>query len=158
MTQRKRSPGGTWTSPSDQESSTRYPKPDRSNQVRSKTKDDNGVLDIGWAEGTLRDGRPYLAELWAQDQITSMTVFISTQGIPSLDDADSARLLEDNGLVKFGSQRYCSARSWDDASGEPMWSINLVVGDEDNTFVTDSIPFFPYPYRPPLSDEVQVTS
>lgn len=144
VTQRKTSPHKPGTSPSDQDSSTGYPKPDRSDQVRTRTKGDDGILDIGWAEGTLKDGRPYVSELWAQDQVTSMTVFISSQGIPSLDDDDSARLLEDNGLVEFGSKTYCSARQFEDAAGEPMWSINLMVGDDEDTFVRGSIPFFPY--------------
>lgn len=139
-------PRGSKASQGKKPSATKYPKADRSDQVRHRTKDADGSIDIGWAEGTLKDGRPYVAELWAEDQLTLMVLFISKKGIPSLGRDASARLLEENGLVTFLRERYCSARSFIDAAGNPMWSINLVIGDEDELYAKSPILFFPYVY------------
>jgi hypothetical protein len=35
-------------------------------------KDEDGVIDIGWCEGILLDGRAFRAEMWAQDQISML--------------------------------------------------------------------------------------
>ena len=53
--------------------SAKYPPIDRSDYRVDRTKDDFGILDIGWAEGLLAGGRPYRMELWAQDQVTVLT-------------------------------------------------------------------------------------
>jgi hypothetical protein len=59
-----------------------YPKPDRSNVPRNFTKTpENDVIDVGWQEGVLKDGRPFHGEYWAQDQVGVMTFFFSTVGI-----------------------------------------------------------------------------
>jgi hypothetical protein len=124
------------------------PVPDRSKRQRRATKDDEGVLDIGWAAGTLKDGRPYFAELWAQDQVTSVTVFFSRQGLEDLGSDEACTLLEDEGLLRFGPKRYCSAQPCPDDAGEPMWSVNLVVGDDEETFLAgDSFGFRRYGTR-----------
>ena len=45
----------------------KYPRPDRSAfKPNFHKSQDNPALDIGWAEGTLRDGRPLRAECWAE--------------------------------------------------------------------------------------------
>src|SRR5690348_9826155 len=115
----------------------RYPRPDRSgfspNLHRTA---ENPALDIGWAEGKLKDGRPYRAECWAEGGITSLTLFFSTLGIEGLTDAEFAALLEAEGLMQFtGAERYVAAAPFTDASGNAMWSVNIVVGDDEDTFV-----------------------
>lgn len=118
---------------------------DRSKQIPNRTKTaENDVIDIGVSEGHLRDGRPYRAELWAQDQVTSITFFIPRTNGEILDDAATVRLLEDEGLVTFGPKRYCGARPFEDDAGQPVWSINMVVGDDEETFLSDSFRFAPY--------------
>ena len=115
-----------------------YPKPDRSDFRPRFVKDDDGVLDIGWAEGTLSDGRPYRLEYWAQDQVTCLTIFVAFAGLDLADRERVALFLEQEGLVTFrGRQRYASARQMRDASGQEVWSINVVVGDTEHNFVTD---------------------
>jgi hypothetical protein len=123
------------------------PRPDRSGIQRNFAKTaDNDVLDIGWAEGKLPDGRPYFAELWARDQVTSVTVFFSRTNLERLTDDSTASLLEQYRLVKF-RKRHCGVTPWTDSAGNKMWSVNLVVGDADKTYLTDRFRFFPY--RPP---------
>lgn len=119
----------------------RYPRPDRSTfKPNFHKSDENPALDIGWAEGTLKDGRPYRAECWAEDGVTSLTLFFSTIGCESFTDADFAELLEAEGLMQFtGERRYVAAAPLTDSSGNEMWSVNVVVGDDEETFVIDQL-------------------
>lgn len=123
-----------------------YPQPDRSNQTPNRAKTpENDVLDIGWNEGVLSDGRPYRVECWAQDQTTFLTYFFSTHGLENVTDARFAELLVREGLLRFtGSQRYVAARTLKDASGNAMWSVNVVIGDDEDTFVADRGPLRSY--------------
>ena len=128
--------------------SLKYPRPNRSNQRRNFTKTaENDALDIGWCEGHLQDGRPYFAEVWAQDQVTNVVVFFSRLNLEGLTDDAAADLLEHEGLVTF-KKRYCSVSPWSDASGNKLWSVNLVVGDDEETFLEDAFKFLPY--LPPI--------
>jgi hypothetical protein len=45
----------------------KYPISDRSNQPVNFVKDEDGVLDIGWCDGALSDGRCFRAEMWPQE-------------------------------------------------------------------------------------------
>ena len=116
--------------------STRYPKPDRStfqpNFIKTR---DNDALDIGWAEGTLSDGRPYRMEYWCQDGLSIVTFFLSTIDL-DLDDPSSMRtFLEGEGLVRFLTPDCTPAGGrWADSAGSEMWSLNVVIGDEDNLY------------------------
>ena len=120
---------------------TEYPRPDRSAfKPNFHKSDDNPALDIGWAEGTLKDGRPYRAECWAEDGLTSLTFFLSRIGLETLSDADFAALLEAEGLLRFtGEKRYVAAGPLIDSSGNEMWSVNVVVGDDEGTFLVDQL-------------------
>ena len=121
-----------------------FPRPDRSDQHRNFTKTaDNDAIDIGWCEGQLKDGRPYSAELWAQDQSTCVVVFFSRRNLDGLTDETAANILESDGLVTF-RKRLCSVAPWTDAAGNEMWSVNLVVGDEDESYLADTFAFQPY--------------
>ena len=125
-----------------------YPRPDRSDQQRNFTKtEEKDWLDLGWCEGQLADGRPYVAELWAWDQVTSVVVFFSRRNLEGLTDETAANILEREGLVTF-RKRYCGVKPWTDASGNALWSVNLVVGDSDETYLTDTFAF--HAYRPAI--------
>ena len=119
----------------------RYPRPDRSGFTPNLHKTaENPALDIGWAEGKLKDGRPYRAECWAEDGVTSLALFFSTIGLEQLTDPEFAALLEAEGLMQFtGERRFVAAAPFTDASGNAMWSVNVVVGDDEETFVIDQI-------------------
>lgn len=116
-----------------------YPKPDRSDQTPhpAKTPDDESI-DLGFCEGVLSDGRPYRAEVWAESQITMLTFFFSSIGLEHASDEVLTQLLVDEGLVEFLSDhRYVSGLKMRDAAGCEMWSVNVVVGDEDELYVND---------------------
>ena len=118
-----------------------YPKPDRSDHNPNFVKSaENEALDIGWNEGFLSDGRPYRAECWAEDQVTMLTFFFSTNGMENYSDAMFIELLGKEELVEFLSEEtYVSAMPVTDASGNDMWSVNVVIGSEDELLARDSV-------------------
>src|ERR1700689_2549166 len=77
-----------------------YPKPDRSDfkPHLSKTPE-NEILDLGWQEGVLTDGRPFKGEFWCQDQISMITFFFSTVGLENISKEEMERLLESEDLM-----------------------------------------------------------
>lgn len=131
--------------------SSNFPKPDRSNFTPNFSKTpENDVIDLGWNEGTLSDGRPYRFECWCQDQLTCVTFFVSSVGLEHLDRTGIQKLLEREQLVHFLSdERYASARPLVDPSGNPMLSINVVVGDDEETFTSGGPILIPYNRMPP---------
>jgi hypothetical protein len=118
--------------------SSLFPAPDRSDYLPG-SEAQNGIHDIGWAEGTFSDNRPYRAECWAQDQITMLTFFFSVLELPIVSNADAAALLEREHLVFFQSARYVQVGRVTDAAGNDLWSVNVVIGDEDQIFARDSV-------------------
>ena len=117
-----------------------YPKPDRSNFTPNFQKTgENDVIDIGWTEGVLSDGRPFRLEMWAQDQMTMLTFFFSTLQL-SLSEKAWADLLEREELIRFTYElRSVGLRQLSDAGGKPIWSATVVVGNEDDTFVESDL-------------------
>jgi len=123
-----------------------YPKPDRSGMTPNFTKSaDNDAIEIGWAEGVLSDGRPYRAECWAQDQVTSLTFFVSAQSLESATAESLADMLEREGLVRFVSnQHFVAVRTFIDSAGNQLLSINIVIGDDEQKFADSELPLTPY--------------
>src|SRR5215475_9406404 len=123
-----------------------FPVPDRSRQSVRILKDESGMIDIGWCEGVLSDGRAFRAEMWAQDHVSSLTIFFSTLGLEALDPEEICALVEQEGLVSFeaGAESYCASDKYVDNSGQELWSVNIVVGVEQQTFVRDTVPIFVY--------------
>jgi hypothetical protein len=84
-----------------------YPKPDRSDQKPSLVKTpENDVIDIGWNEGVLSDGRPLPRRVLAQEQVTSLTSFFSTHGLEDITNAQFGDFLVHRSLHKAPLQRY----------------------------------------------------
>jgi hypothetical protein len=55
-------------------------------------------------------------------------------------------LLETENLIKFKPGRwYQEARKITDPWGNEMWSLNVVVGDDEDTFVEGAVRLLPYP-------------
>src|SRR5690348_2298215 len=120
--------------------------PNRSKQRVRRKKDDDGVIDIGWCEGVLSDGRGFRAELWAQDQIDMLTIFFSAEGLADLDQQGLQALVVREQLVAFvdAATTFCEGRKYVDDAGNELWSVNIVVGADRGTYVGDTVPFFPY--------------
>jgi hypothetical protein len=128
---------------------TKYPLPDRSGYTPNFEKTpENEVLDIAWQEGLLKDGRPFRGELWVQEHISSVTFFFSTAGLEKYTREDFIRMVQEENLQTFRSvsddQRFLHAQKIVDYSGNEMWSINVIVGDEDEQYTDGGQVFNPY--------------
>jgi len=101
----------------------KFPIPDRASQPVRSMKDEDGVIDIGWCEGILSDGRAFRAEMWAQDQISSLTFFFSTIGLETLEQDEMKHFVEKEGLVTFkkSGPTYCQALPFRDDGGNQVW-------------------------------------
>lgn len=123
-----------------------FAKPDRSEQQRNFVKTaENDVLDLAFGEGILSDGRPYVVEFWCQDQISLLTFFLPRKGIEDASVESMKSLVIREGLLSFKSDRqYVSLKPFRDGSGNDIWSVNVVVGDERSTFISDHVPLRPY--------------
>jgi hypothetical protein len=123
----------------------RFPIPNRSKQPVRMKKDEDGVIDVGWCDGVLSDGRPFRAEMWAQDQVSMLTIFFSARDLENYDDAAMCDFVAREQLVAFEpGKQFCSSRQYVDDGENAMWSVNIVVGDDSETFLTGSVPIFPY--------------
>jgi len=116
-----------------------YPTPDRSNFKPTSP------ADIGWAEGFLSDGRPYRAECWSEDGITTIIVFLSTIGIEFASNIYLKTLLVNEGIITFlADKQFVSAKKYIDASSHELWSINIVIADDESEYVSDALKLLPY--------------
>ena len=79
----------------------KFPIPDRSKQPVRAAKDEDGVIDIGWCDGALSDGRAFRAEMWAQDQISMLTIFFSALNMDEMDEDAVQKFVQEEGLVSF---------------------------------------------------------
>jgi len=104
-------------------------------------------------EGTLSDGRPFRMECWAAYQVTYLTYFMSTLGIENLTNEELRELLVQEQLTtfyddkfRFGGYGGCNVdgNKEMDASGNEMWSITVIVGDEDGTYAGNLTPLAGY--------------
>jgi hypothetical protein len=59
--------------------------------------------------------------------------------------------------VQFASaspeKRFASGKPWADPKGNDLWSVNVVVGDESETFVSGGPVLTPYPGQPSVTKE-----
>lgn len=130
----------------------KHPKPDRSNVIPNFTRSaEDPALDIGWNEGLLSNGRPYRLEYWTEDQVSSVTFFTSTSGLENCSNAQFADLLEREQVLRYrvGGRRSAAAMPFTDASGNSLWSVNVVVADDEETFADVLDPIRPYGHASP---------
>lgn len=124
-----------------------YPAPDHSAHTPNFVKTpENPSVDIGWNEGVMSDGRPWRAECWAADGITMLTFFFSNLGLETYAGAELAALLTREGLVKLERPgEDVGVMRLTDPRGNEFFSVNVVVGSEDDLHVRESVPLRKYP-------------
>jgi len=122
-----------------------FPKPDRSTfRPRLTLTDEIYELDIGWAEGEFKDGRPYRAELWSWTHLLVVTFFFSTIDLETFSEQKLADLLQKEFLLKFkGDQKVYPSKVRDSSENE-MLSITVLVRHGDETLLTLGPRFNPY--------------
>ncbi len=93
----------------------------------------------------LRDGRQFRLECWATEGITNLTFFLSTVGLEQATNDELRDLLVDEGLIEFvGDYHSVSGAKLVDAASNELWSINLVVGDENGVLTECSVELSPW--------------
>jgi hypothetical protein len=127
----------------------RYPTADRSDFTPNFVKKDfDDQLDIGFAEGIFSDGRPFRAEFWAANQISFLTYYFSSADIESFSDGDLRAYLETEHSIDFQDEKFVSsgfeginidASKAFDASGNEIWEVTIIVGDEDGTYMRNGV-------------------
>ena len=130
----------------------KYPKIDRSDFIPEWHR------DAGYGEGTLKDGRPYRAECWFEVNLTCLTCFLPTVGIENYSAEDFKKLVVSEGLISFDDENFLSsgysgdnveAKKVTDASGNEMWSITVIIGDDDGTYADNLFKMkrYKFPYK-----------
>jgi hypothetical protein len=123
-----------------------FNKPDRSNITpRSSKTEDDDAIDLGWAEGVFTDDRPYRCESWATDGISLVTVFFSSLQLENATNESLSQLLVSEKLIHSSSSDInVEGIIFEDESGNEMWSVNVVICDEEKTYVESNIQFKEY--------------
>jgi len=96
---------------------------------------DTEVCNIGYNEGTLKDGRPYRIEVWSAFEIETATIFISTQDIEDKDVKYLKKLIQDNKIIDIYDDRLDVTRTVDYEENE-FFSINIPLVDHDEEINT----------------------
>ena len=75
-----------------------------------------------------------------------LTIFFSNIGLKELDNEVLHRFVQNEGLVTFvdNEQNHFHARNWTNDAGNEFWSVNIAVGADEETFISDLVPVFPY--------------
>ena len=130
----------------DEAPEAKYPFPDRSKlKPNFSMKDRDDQLDIHYIEGIFDDGRPFRMESWASGGFSYATFYLSRKGIENFSPADLKEYLKSNEVIEFDDRLYLNSGFGDsinlssqektDTSGNPIWEITIIVGDEDGTYV-----------------------
>jgi hypothetical protein len=98
------------------------------------------VFDIGWAEGVLRDGRPYRLECWGLAGSTGVTVFVASEGIEAFGAEVVNALLEASRVITTLNAQELSLHHFIDPAGTPCVSISYIVADEDDDYCVKAHP------------------
>ncbi len=105
---------------------------------------EHGEYNVGWNAGEYEKGRPFFAECWAEDGVTMLTIFVSAQGM----EETTAEQLDEHfrriGFYKAVSEdRGMECLRFKDDAGNEFFSLNLLVGAEDDVFM-EGAPILPY--------------
>ena len=98
-----------------------------------------GEVNIGWNCDFIGN-RPYFLECWATDGITMITIFLSTIGIEDYTLEEMENLLINEGKIYTKLPGYIPPEMGyivGDSSGNEFYSINIVVGLEDEPAVIE---------------------
>lgn len=114
----------------------KFPVPCRIDYVPSVYEpDEDGVMDVGYYNGRLSDGRDYRLECWRMDEMLMLTMMFSDLGISAYNRQDMYCLVEAEDVIDFYGEKkplQC-ARTQDDA-GTNVWALNIMLADNDGTY------------------------
>ncbi len=103
-----------------------------------------GEVNVGWGVGLVDARRPYFCECWAEG-VTVITYFVSTIGIENHSVGQLEEMLERHGIIRYvGERKYETfVKRFRDDSGNEFHSINIIVGDDDETYIEGGV-IYPY--------------
>ena len=103
-------------------------------------------VNVGWNAGLIDGNRPYFCECWA-DGFTAITYFISIKGIEDYTPGQLEEMLGNAGIISYNRPDHyeTSVMVFTDHSGNEFYSVNLVVGVEDDIY-TDGGMIFSFSY------------
>lgn len=104
-----------------------------------------GDINIGWDCGAI-GRRPYFAECWSGDHVTMVTYYISTIRIENYSVEDLERLLIVEASLYFPKAGYLKpgVAKLIDSNNNEFFSINIVVGIEDEDAVIEGAIIYPF--------------
>jgi hypothetical protein len=106
---------------------------------------DDAVIEIGWADGVLIDGRPFRMELACSNDIVDARFFVSAEGLGDWRRRDWAAFLVEHGLIRFTSTlKFANADETRDERGQPMLLIAVLLEHERTRFAELLIPWRSY--------------
>ena len=115
----------------------KFAAPCRVNYVPSPYEpDEDGVMDVGYKNGVMSDGRPFRLECWRMEEMLMLTVLFSSQGLSAYSRADMPLLLEGEEILRFvgtGKPKLQAAQTTDDV-GQNMWALNLMLANNKGTY------------------------
>ncbi len=99
-----------------------------------------GEVNVGWNVGIVEGNRPFFCECWAEG-ITVLTYFISTKGIEEYSVEKIEKMLADAEIIWYvGERKYpTSVKKFTDHDGNEFFSINIIVGDDDGTYIEGGV-------------------
>lgn len=103
-----------------------------------------GERNIGWYAGLLEENRIFFAENWCVDQITMLTIFVSTKGIEDKTEEELIQWIQDIGYFtpRKGNEPTVEVKTFKNKSGDEFYSINITVGIDDEPGQIDGAPIY----------------
>jgi hypothetical protein len=105
---------------------------------------DLGDINLGWDCGAI-GRRPYFLECWSGNHVTMITIFISSIGIEHYSAEDVEKMLIDAALYsKKEGYRQAQVLPLTDSNDNAFFSVNIIVGVEDEDAVIDGAIVYPF--------------
>ncbi|MBQ8417325.1 MAG: hypothetical protein IJX10_01610 [Phascolarctobacterium sp.] len=124
----------------------KFPAPSRIDYVPSPYEpNEDGVMDVGYYNGALSDGRAYRVECWRMDEMLMMTVMFSDLGLSAWKRQDMFCLLELEGILEYTAECRAvqCARTQDDAE-RGVWALNMMLANGKGTYGKLLVPLHSY--------------
>ena len=98
---------------------------------------DDPITNVGWDAGLAGGNRPYFLMCWAMCGVTTLTYFVSTEGIAEYGKEELLAMLQEAKLFRIldPENPRTGVITFTDGNGNEFFSVNIVSGDEENTYV-----------------------
>ena len=105
-----------------------------------------GEVNIGWYAGMLEENRPFFVECWAVDQITTLTIYVSSKGIEDKTVEELYQWFQDIGYYSYRDEVHACEKmhSFSNSSGDEFFMLTVTVGVEDEPARIDGAPIWPW--------------